>query len=225
MKIFAEINESEVKKTLRKWSKMTGKGIEEGVDQMARATAPKLASKVQPWGMTDGPGADFIKSISAQVSRVWFGINLGYFKLDGSFERTYNSLRRRGSIPRRKFRKKVGHSFRFRVSEADRDALIRKQTAKAGRAKAAWVAAGVSVNGKRIRVTGRWISRHVSSGWGSSRKIGRGMDAEIELHNRTPYLKHVQSGRDVKAGLRLGRSAGLSSFRRAINYHIKKANR
>ena len=228
MKIIATINESEMKKTLRKWERLTGKGVEEGIEQMARSTARPLSETVQPWSGRGSKGksamAKFIKNIELQVSQVWVGINLGYYELQGSFESTYNNLRRRGVIRHRKFRSRMGRRWRWIVSEQEKDMLVKKQQDKAGRAKAGWIAAGYSVNRKRLDSGNRYVQRHVRSGYGHAQKTGRGMDAEIELHNRTPYLKAIQKRADLERALKRGRRNGMTSLNRAIRAQIKKAN-
>lgn len=223
MRVFAEINESEFKQTLRQWEKLTGKGIEDGIELLARSSASKLAHTVQPYGMSDGVGRKFIDNIGRQIAQVWFGINLGYYELEGTFENTYEKLRRQGRIRGRRFRDAGKRRWQWKVSEQDKERLIEKQQRKAGRAKAGWLAAATNINGKRVRGGGKWIQRHVKDGYGLARKTGSGLNAEFELHNRTPYLSSIQSGRDLATGLSRGRKAGLSSLNRAINAQLRKA--
>lgn len=224
MKISATINESEFKKTLRQWDKLTGKGVEAGVEQASRSTASKLAATVQPWGTSDAVMSKFAKNVERQVAQTWFGVNLGYFELQGNLEQTHNSLRRRGRVRGRRFRDSHKKRWLYKVSEQDKDNLVRKQVAKVGRAKAAWIKAGVSVNGKRM--SGRFSSHikgNVKNGYGRSRTSGSGFKRIIELDNYTPYIKYIQNASSVTTALRRGRKAALTSFKRAIRHQLKKA--
>lgn len=218
------VGESETKQLLRKFEKYTGKGIEEGIEQIARSSAKGLAGTVQPYGMSEKVGRKFMESIEMQVRQVYIGINLGYYELKGTLEQTYQSLRRNGVVRHRRFRTRADKRWQFKVQEGELNRLVRKQVAKAGKAKAAWISAGNKVGKTKISGVRKWISRHVNTGYASSTHMERGLSHTVELHNQTPYLKSIQDSRGLATGLRRGRANGIRSLKRAIDYQIKKLN-
>jgi hypothetical protein len=75
--------------------------------------------------------------------------------------------------------------------------------------------------GKASKI-GRWIQRHVGSGWASATVMDRGLNAKVELANNTPYLTGVQKQRDVAAALRAGRTNGIKRMRIIVDKQTKK---
>ena len=215
--------EAQTKQLLRQFAKLTGKGVETGIKEMALSTSRQLAIKMQPYGISDkGKAAKFLKNIEKQVVQVWFGINLGAYPESTDLKSSHYALRRNGRIHGRMFRKEQGNYWRDLIPEDERDRYAKEQQAKAGRAKAAWIAAGNSLNvGKASRI-GRWIQRHVGSGRGTSKVMRRGLFTKIELANNTPYLDGVQNHRNVAAALLKGRENGVKRMRKIIDKQIKK---
>jgi hypothetical protein len=220
---FSVVGQSETKQLLRKFEQLTGKGIETGIKEMALSTSRQLATKMQPYGISDkGKAAKFLQNIEKQVAQVWFGINLGAYPESTDLKSSHYALRRNGRIRGRKFRKEKGNWWRGLITEDERDRYAKEQQAKAGRAKAAWIAAGNSLGVGKASKIGRWIQRHVGSGWASATVMDRGLNAKVELANNTPYLTGVQKQRDVAAALRAGRTNGIKRMRIIVDKQTKK---
>ena len=219
MKLTARlIGESETRKLLKEFEKATGKGVERGIDEIAMSSARALASRVQPYGLTQQKGDKFMKNIAAQVTAAWFMVNLGLIPATSSMRAAHYAARRNGKvkIPSGGFERKGKGRWLGLISETERDFYIAEQQAKAGRAKAAWVSAGESLGVGKMSGVSRWIRRHVGS-FGRSTRAGRMLRASVDLANDTPYLNGVQKDRDLQTALAQGRRNGIKRMKTIIS--------
>jgi hypothetical protein len=209
-------------KTLLEFQKRTGKSAEEGMKNIALSSARLLAHRVQPYGTKSNIGKQFQSSIAAQVSQVWFGVNIGAYPANTDMRNAHYSARKNGKVQRRQFRKEKGKPWLDLIPESERDTHIRRQQEKAGRAKAAWIEAGNAIGLIKISGMPKWISRHINSGFGTQRLTGSGMTCEVSLHNRTPYLTTIQKPNDIQEATKEGRQRGIKRMEYLIRQEIKK---
>lgn len=225
MKLTAKLfGESETRKLLKEFEKATGKGVERGIDEIAMSSARALASRVQPYGLTQQKGDKFMKNIAAQVTAAWFMVNLGLIPATSSMRAAHYAARRNGKvkIPSGGFERKGKGRWLGLISETERDSYIAEQQAKAGRAKAAWVSAGESLGIGQMSGVAQWIRRHVGA-YGDNQKLGRMLRAKVQLNNLTPYISLLQKEREIQSALRIGRKNGLARMKRIIEVSTKKA--
>lgn len=209
-------------RTILDFERRTGKTAEEGMRTIALSSARLLAHRVQPYGTKSNIGKQFQASISGQVSQVWFGVNLGAYPANTDMRNAHYAARREGKVPRRKFRKERGKPWLDLIPESERDAHIKRQTAKAGRAKAAWIEAGNKLGLTKISGIPKWISRHLGSGWGRVANHGSGLKYEVALNNATPYLTTIQKPSDIQEATKEGRRRGITRMKYLIRQEIKK---
>jgi hypothetical protein len=202
------IGESEMRARLRQYENALGKTVEEGIGEIARSSARELAMKVQPYGLSKKVGDKFIKNITEQIRHVAQGVNLGVYH-GANIQSAHNNARRNGRVRIRRLRGDNSAKPTNEISISESDAYIEQQTAKAGRAKAAWIAAGNSIGKEKLSGIPKWISRHNSGSYGTSSTSGRRMKAEITLENRVPYIRKLQKDREIASALRTGRKKAL----------------
>jgi hypothetical protein len=216
-----------VKSALEEFAERTGKTVEDGIDRIARATGKVLVTKVQPFGYKKG--AKFIENIGKQVDQVAFAVNIGAYPATSDIRSAHYAARAaenpQGKIRLRSFKSVKGKKWLDLISTGDKEAYKRKQQAKAGQAKGAWIAASNDVGKEKLSGVAAWVQRHAASGYGSAKKSGEGLKYKVSLENRTPYLPRIQKNSDVKAALTMGLRNGLKSIVHAINGEIKKANK
>lgn len=226
---FRVIGSSELKKKLAKVEQLTGRGIEDAIKEMGSSTAKALAIYVQPYGLKTND--KFLRSIKAQVDRAWFGVNVGAYPATTDMRQAHYQARINGVVPKRLFRKERGKPWLGLISGEEKESHAKRQIAKAGRAKGAWVESGNALGrksfGKRrraMKISGvaMWIQRHVTSGYGVATIKGSGLGAKIELHNRTPYISNIQKYAEIRKSLRIGRARGLSRLNTIIKAELKK---
>lgn len=219
-----------IKSTLEEFAMRTGKSVEDGINEIAMSAGRRLAHTVQPFGLTAAKGAKFIKSIGNQVDQTWFGVNLGAYPATGDIKKAHYDQRmsgsgRKGSVKFRQFRKERGQKWLDLIDVAQKEEYKRKQQAKAGRAKGAWVSATNSIGGKRLSGVAAWIERHDKNSLGTANKTGKGMEYKVSLENRTSYLPHIQPARKVAESITFGLKNGLKRMQKVIDGEIEKANR
>ena len=214
--------------TLQEFAKLTGKTVEDGINDIARSVARKLAEQVQPYGLKSDKGEKFKKSIGHQVDRVWFGVNMGAFPATTDMKAAHYSARngsRKGTVPHRLFRKEKGKPWLDLIPGTERDSYKRKAQAKAGRAKGAWVEAANAIGGPKLSGIADWIGRHASGGFGSASKTGKGLGYQVTLENRTPYLGRILPAATVAKSMANGLKNGFTRLQKIIDKEIEKANR
>jgi hypothetical protein len=222
MKISAKlIGASELKRTLDKFSELTGKGVERGIDEMALSSARALAMKVQPYGLTANQGRKFEKSIMAQVERAWFGVNVGAYPATTDMRQAHYQARKNGVVPKRLFRKEKGKPWLNLIPRDEMNRYAEKQIRKAGRAKAAWITAGELLRVGKISGVARWIREDVGS-FAAATHMGKLLKAKVELANRTPYISNLQKESEIKSALATGRKNGLKRMKIIIAAELKK---
>ena len=71
----------------------------------------------------------------------------------------------------------------------------------------------------------QWIERHNTGGYGEAVKSGNGMKYTVELQNRTPYLRSIQTGKAIAQAAAFGLKNGFKRLQKIIDKEIEKANR
>lgn len=209
----------QTEKLLKDYSKIMGKGMEEGMKEVGKSIARRLANNVQPYGLTAAKGKSFMDSIGHQVDRVIFGMQIGAFP-QTSIKDAHRAARRRGSVPKQSFK---GRATGWReVSGSEARTYRIKAQSKAGRAKKAWVAAGDKLGAGKLRSIAKWISRH-SGEYGSAKVTGKGLRTAIKLENRTPYIRSIQTDKDVSKSIKQGFRNGFKRLQTIIRSAEKKA--
>jgi hypothetical protein len=216
-----------VEDTLKKFAEVTGKTVEDGIREISSSTAKSLAISMQPYGMNDNIGKRFESNIAKQVDSAWFGTNLGAYPQTSDMQQAHNNARVNGVVPIRSFRKEKGKPWLDLISVSDRNSYKKKQMAKAGRAKAAWIRCGNEIYTKRkISKVPQWVSRHVNNAYGSTSESGEGLKYKVIMTNHTPYLTNrMQSDRSVAKALADSMKNGLKRIQKIIDKEIEKANK
>jgi hypothetical protein len=219
-----------LRSTIEEFALRTGKSVEDGINEIAMSAGRRLAHTVQPYGITATSGAKFVKSIGNQVDQVWFGVNLGAYPPTGDiraahYEQRFSGSGRKGSVKFRQFRKERGQKWLDLITVGQKEDYKRKQQAKAGRAKGAWVAATNDLGGKKLSGVAAWIARHDKSSMGTAKKTGAGLKYKAELENKTPYLTSIQPDRAVAAAVTFGLKNGMKRIQKVIDGEIRKANK
>ena len=214
-----------MEETLTNFAKATGKSVEDGIRDVARSAARKLAHTVQPYGLTTGIGKKFERSIGFQVDTAWMGANLGAYPATNDMRQAHMQARRNGVIPFRKFRRQKDKPWLYLISGEERSAYKKTVQAKAGRAKGAWVQAANAIGGAKMSGVAQWIDRHNTGGYGEAVKSGEGLRYTVELRNRTPYLRSIQTGKAIADAAAYGLKNGFKRLQKIIDKEIEKANR
>ncbi len=221
---FKITGQSETIQLIRKFEKLTGKGVEDGIREMALSTARQLAIKVQPYGISDkGKGKKFVENIEKQVTQVFIGVNLGQYSETSNLRSAHRSNRNRGRIRGDKITKQPGQRWKNVIDRGQLERVTTDQQAKAGRAKAAWLTAGNSLGVGRASKIGKWIDRHIGKGYGGHNMLGRGIRAVVQLYNNTTYLTGPQKNKDVAAALKLGRANAIKRMQTIVAKQAAKA--
>jgi len=206
------------KKLLKLYEKHLGKGVADGVKEMAGMSAIALAHKMQPYGLHDKVGKKFEKNIGKEIDFVAYAVRTDQAFGAKSIEDGHNKMRRNGNVSIRHMRKgKIVNQ----LSQGEVEQYKRKQVAKAGRAKAGWVDCARKLGSKLSKV-GKWIRAQSKGNWGEVDGIGTHY---ITMRNETPYLTGPQKDADVRYALAQGRKNGLKHIAKQIRGAIKKAER
>lgn len=209
-----------MERTLRDFSKATGKTAEDGIRRIALTGARQLATKVQPYGIT-GKAQKMLHGIVAkQAHRAISNANVE--GISGSAASVHLRGRVGGKVPRDLPTK--GRFKRKPISFAERNQHVDKQVKKVGRAKAAWIEAGESIGGEKITVQ-KWLRQNVGGGFGMSTKKGTGIKTTITLTNSTPYIRKIQFAKDVAGAVVAAMKNSFKSMATATQKEIEKANR
>lgn len=184
---------------LAEFQKETGKTTSEGINLLSKAIAKELAIMVPPFGISAKQGAAFQKSLEKQIDRAIKAANVA--GTDGSAETVHARVRRRGQVP--KDLKTIGQYKREPIPIKDKVDLIRKKQKIAGQAKAAWIAAGEKIDGKKITGISKWIRRHAHKNGAASVKVA-GMGSVVTITNEVDYISSVQSPIMVKKAMQRG---------------------
>ena len=206
MKISAQmLNEASFKREIAKFEKMTGRGVDAGVKQIAESTGRSLASKIRPYGMSAKKGKQFEENIHEQIRHVRYGVNVGAYP-GSNISSAHNQQRRNGRV---RIRKVYGKGWKDTISEGDMQAYARKQAAKAGMVKAGWIDATNKATGSNLKKIPRWISRHLGKGLGAGRMYKRGANTFLDIENKARHASRAQSDREVRSALYQGRRNAL----------------
>lgn len=220
---------AKMRATLAEFAQLTGKSIEDGINEIAMSAGRRLAHTVQPYGLSSAKGDKFIKSVGLQVDRVFLGVNLGAYPATTDIRSAHREQRMRntprGNVNKRLFRKEKGKPWLDLISTSEKEQYKRIQQAKAGQAKGAWVSATNQITKANMTGVAAWISRHSNSSYGECRKSGEGMKYKVELENKTPYLPRIQPPKAVAAALTYGLKNGYARIQKVIDKITEKANR
>jgi hypothetical protein len=208
-------------KTIERYAELTNQGFEEGVREIGKSSARRLAHTVQPFGLSPTKGASLEESIGRQVDAVFLGVNLGAFPATSSISKAHLAARRNGKVPYRQFRKERGKPWLDLITMGQKEEYKRKVVKKAGRAKAAWVTAGNKLKMGNLSRIPKWISRHVGNSWGDVSFIGSGVRFTIALINKTPYLRAIQPDSQIKKALKQGMINGYKRMEIIIKKKTK----
>lgn len=197
--------------TVDKWGRKTGKGIEEGVIELASASGRQLAQKLPPFGLSAAIGQKFQGSIGKQVNRAVSAGNVA--GKSGSAAQIHTGFRdSKGQVP--KGLKDRGQFHREPVPVGEKERLIDKKQAAAGIAKGAWVHA-VETMGKKLSGIARWIRRHASRGQSTIRR--KGFSTEVTLTNTVPWVQNVQTPAMVKSALQTAYRNTIKRMQRILD--------
>ena len=209
-------------RTIQRYSELTHKGIEEGVKEIAKSSAKRLAITVQPYGLSSKKGEKLEKSIGMQVDAVFLGVNLGAFPASTDIAAAHLAARRNGKVPYRQFRKERGKPWLDLISMGKKEEYKRKIVKKAGRAKAAWVTAANAMGIGKLSGIPQWIRRHVGGSWGRVSYSGKGRNFMVTLSNMTPYIRSIQPDKTVKNALKQGMVNGYKRMETIIKKKTAK---
>tara|TARA_R110000868_G_scaffold106895_1_gene292803 strand:+ start:914 stop:1618 length:705 start_codon:yes stop_codon:yes gene_type:complete len=219
------------KSALEEFAMRTGKSVEDGIDEIAMSAGRELAKKVQPYGLTDTQGNKFIGNIGKQIDYAWMAVNLGAAPATGDMRAAHYAMRMaggrkgRGKYPFPKIKKERGQRWLNLISVSEKEAYKRKQQAKAGQAKGAWVSATNKIGSTKLSGIAAWISRHDKSGYGTAKKTGEGLKYKVSMENTTPYLSSIQSNKKIAQAIAYGLKNGMKRLEKVIEGEIKKANK
>jgi hypothetical protein len=219
----------EFKRLLKEYAKKTGDSIEEGIIEMAKSTARRLAHTVPPYGTSSEIGKKFEESIGAQIDYAWYGASRGAFP-SSSMEAAHAAARNnRGVVRMRKFRR--FKDINENISVGQKEAYKRKKIKNAGIAKAGWVMAGESTIGKlsmtkggkvkKLSGIGKWIRRHLKSNLGESRIKRDGMSTTVSLTNKVSYISRLHKQSEQDRAIEQGRRNGIAR----MNHILKGTKR
>ena len=215
-------SQRQAERILEDFAKRAGIHVDDVINGMARSSAKNMAISVQPFGLKATTGKKFAGSIAKQVSRAIRNANVT--GRGGSAEDVHKSVRdSRGRVSRDL--ETSGQYKRKPVDFSERDALIKKQIGKSGRAKGAWIEAGDKVTGKKTTGVASWISRHRKEGYGDARKSGDGINYAVEISNKTPYIRKFQPQEMIDQSVEKGVASEMRRLERLIKKEIEKANR
>jgi hypothetical protein len=182
---------------MKQFAKRAGVAVGETVAIIGSSVAKELARKVQPFGLSEGVGKEFMGSIAKQVHRA---ARYAQFKgIEGDIRTIHRQLRSQNK--KMQVMVRPPEKFQPKRKEFDNEELreyVNKQMNKAGRAKAGWVSAGESIDspllrtiqGKIRKIKGipKWVRRHVGHGLGSSRFVRKGgLNSTVYLTNKVDY--------------------------------------
>lgn len=222
MKITLKIDkqsQAETRRLLAEFEQLTGKGVEQGIEEIAMSVGRRLAHTVQPYGLSQAKGDKLEQNIAKQAHRAIRNANL--LGIPGGAETVHRKARDgRGRVP--KGLPTQGQYKRKPISPPDRHRTVEAQMQKAGRAKAAWVEATNRIGKSTMTGVGGWIMRHVGKGYGNARKIGRGLRFQVELENRTSYIRKIQRNSAVQSAIKTGFKNGYTRIQRIIDAELKK---
>ena len=209
-----------MEEVLKNFAEVTGKTVEDGMNQIARGGAKRLATKVQPFGLGSETQQKLQKVVAKQAHRAIINANVEGIQGDAASVHT-KARDHRGRVPRGLLTE--GKYKRSPISVSERNAYVDKVVKKIGIAKAAWIEAGEEIDGTKITVL-KWLRTHVGNGFGSATKKDKGMNYSVTLENSTPYIGSIQFTEDSAAALADAYKNGFRWMETTIEKHIEKAN-
>lgn len=212
------------RRDMKEFTRLAGISVGEGVAVIAKDASKQLASKVQPWGLSNKVGDKFQKSIAKQVARATRAGNIKGTPGDALTVHAANRDGRgrvsRGLPERGQFKRKP-------LDPEEVNRAVEKRQKAAGRLKAAWIAAGeaittaFNVNAKgisrKITGVGQWIRRHVDRKEGSAKwNLSRGISSYVDITNDAQNIERHQKTSDAKAALAIAYRAGTREMKKIL---------
>jgi hypothetical protein len=171
--------------------------VAETVAIIGTSVAKELARKVQPFGLSNDVGKEYMGSIAKQVHKA---ARYAEFKgLEGDIKSIHRQLRSQNA----KFQVLVRPPAKFQpkrktFDKAELKQYVDSQMAKAGLAKAGWIQAGESIDSpllktvrgkiRKIKGVPRWVRHHVNARAGESKLVKRQlMSSSVLLTNKVDY--------------------------------------
>jgi hypothetical protein len=180
---------------MKQFAKRAGVAVGETVAIIGSSVAKELARKVQPFGLNQASGVEFMHSIEKQVNKA---ARWATFKgTEGTVAQVHQLYRNaRGAVTVRPPRQFQPERKVFDRAEVDEQIRVKQQNA--GIAKAGWIAAGENIDSpllrtaknkvRKIKGVAKWIRRHVKASKGSSRFVRKGgLNSTVYLTNKVDY--------------------------------------
>jgi hypothetical protein len=181
---------------LKEFARKSQIAVAETVAIIGREASKELASKIQPWGLSNAVGEKYEGNILKQVQKAARWANYKGTETGGGIAQVHSQYRnRKGSVtvrPPRQFQPKSKIIDKQEIVE-----YAKRKQANAGIAKSGWIAAGENIDspllktkrGKSRKITvGKWIRRHVSGKHGFARMIRRQLiSSSVLLTNSVSY--------------------------------------
>lgn len=214
MKITAQVlNDASMKREIQRFEKLVGRGVGDGVKQIAESTGRALASKIRPYGMSAKKGQEFEDNIFEQIRHVAYGVNVGAYSGD-SMKAAHEAQRKRGRV---RIREISGDKWLAKIRQGEMHAYAKRKQANAGMVKAGWIEATQKATKDVMKRIPLWIRRHVGRGVGSGRMYKVGAKTYLDLQNKVPYASDAQSDWEVESSLENGRKNALKFMMLQIN--------
>ena len=200
------------KQLVDEFQRKVGKTERESMIDLAKSSSKELAIRIQPFGISAKVGKKFEQSIQAQVHRSIKNANIstGSQNAASAHQSRRNS---KGQISRSL--PTSGQFKRYPIDLNDRFDLAKKKSENAGLSKGAWIAAGESLDNKKISGISKWIRRHSKNGF--SKIDDRKSGTIIYLTNRISYIVNSMSDSDINKSLTTAYRKNLKSMQLALN--------
>jgi hypothetical protein len=200
--------------------------VAETVAIIGFSVAKELARKVQPFGLSNAVGKEYMGSIAKQVHKA---ARYAEFKgLNGDIKSIHRQLRSQNSKyqvlvkPPAKFQPKRKPFDKQEVKQ-----YVDSQMAKAGLAKAGWIEAGESIDSplmrtiknkiRKIKGVPQWVRRHVNARAGESKLIKRQfLSSSVLLTNKVDYAyaKRNSNHGNVQSSIAAGYRQSITAAKR-----------
>lgn len=200
------------KRLVDEYQLKVGKTERELMIDLAKSQARALASKIQPYGLSAKLGKKFEMSIQKQVFRAVLASNIA----GGSetAEQAHQNRRNEKGQVRTGYAVK-GQFKRAPIEQSSVIALVRKKMKNAGLAKAAWIAAAETIDGKKLSGIPKWLREDAKRG--SSRVSQEKSSTVIFLKNPITYISALLSDTDVNKALSTAYNKNLKRMQSALN--------
>tara|TARA_R110000868_G_scaffold102827_1_gene283350 strand:- start:305 stop:958 length:654 start_codon:yes stop_codon:yes gene_type:complete len=200
------------KRLVDEYQRKVGKTEHELMVDLAKSQAKALASVIQPFGVSAKIGKRFEGSIIKQIFRAVKNANItgGNQTAAQAHESRRNQ---RGIVPTSATTR--GQYKRSPISFEETLAYAKKKARNAGFAKAAWIAAAESIDGKKLSGIPKWLREDVKHG--SSKVSKEKSSTVIFLKNHISYITSVMNQSDANKALSVAYNKNLKRMQSALN--------